>query len=193
MMRPEQIKLFAMSHHMVERDLDEVEKRLDLDLGRALGTDPDKDEDYYPQFKQEVRKEAAAMAEHYELFYALETSIRDLVHEKLAAEHAANWWDSAVPDFVKENVQKNMDRERDSGITMRSTERLDYTTFGELGEIVRKNWTTFTDTFNSEKAFTKIMTSLNLLRGPIAHCSPLAPDEVVRLRLTLRDWFRLME
>ena len=37
------------------------------------------------------------------------------------------------------------------------------------------------------------MTSLNQLRGPIAHCSPLAEDEVVRLELTVKDWSRLME
>jgi Family of unknown function (DUF5343) len=37
------------------------------------------------------------------------------------------------------------------------------------------------------------MTSLNVLRGPIAHCCPLAEDEVARLRLALKDWFRLME
>jgi hypothetical protein len=47
--------------------------------------------------------------------------------------------------------------------------------------------------FSSQKAFTKIMTSLNMLRGPIAHCCPLAEDEVVRLQLTVKDWFRLME
>jgi hypothetical protein len=29
--------------------------------------------------------------------------------------------------------------------------------------------------------------------GPIAHCAPLAEDEVVRLRLSVRDWFRLMQ
>lgn len=28
---------------------------------------------------------------------------------------------------------------------------------------------------------------------PIAHCNPLAEDEVVRLRLAVRDWFRLSE
>jgi len=32
----------------------------------------------------------------------------------------------------------------------------------------------------------------NLLRGPIAHCCPLAEDEKVRLDLTVKDWFRLM-
>lgn len=30
-------------------------------------------------------------------------------------------------------------------------------------------------------------------RGPIAHCSPLAEDEIVRLRLSVRDWYRLQE
>ena len=40
---------------------------------------------------------------------------------------------------------------------------------------------------------TTIMTSLNTLRAPIAHCSPLAEDEVVRFQLTVKDWFRLME
>jgi hypothetical protein len=33
---------------------------------------------------------------------------------------------------------------------------------------------------------------LNTLRGPRAHCSPLAEDEVVRLLLEVREWFRLM-
>ena len=78
-------------------------------------------------------------------------------------------------------------------MTMRSESEIDYTTFGELGEIVRNNWVDFGSTFSSEKAFTNIMTSLNILRGPIAHCCPLADDEVVRLRLAVKDWFRLME
>lgn len=28
---------------------------------------------------------------------------------------------------------------------------------------------------------------------PIAHCCPLAADEVIRLEITVKDWFRLME
>jgi hypothetical protein len=192
MMLADKIKLFAMSAQMVERELDATEKALGIDLGRASEPD-DKNEDYYPQFTEAIRKEAAAMAEHYEIFYALEKSARALVREKMSAEIGANWWDTNVPESVKQNAQKNIDRERDSGITMRSTDPLDYTTFGELGDIVRSNWQQFSDIFNSEKAFSKIMTSLNLLRAPIAHCSALAEDEVVRLRLTLADWFRLME
>lgn len=37
------------------------------------------------------------------------------------------------------------------------------------------------------------MPRLNTLRGAVAHCTPLAEDEVLRLRLSVRDWFRLME
>jgi hypothetical protein len=189
----DKVKLFGMSHLMVERELDQVEELLALDLGRAGGPSAPQDDRYYPQFSESVRREAAQMASHYEIFYCLEKSIRDVVCERLEAERGATWWENVVPPNVRENVKKNIQRELDSGITTRSTREIDYTTFGELGEIVRSNWQTFSDTFNNDKAFTKVMGSLNLLRGPIAHCSPLAEDEVVRLRLTLKDWFRLME
>jgi hypothetical protein len=189
----EKVKLFGMSHLMLERDLDRVEKDLKLGLGRNMGLPEDRDDSYYPQFSESVRHEAAQMAAHYEIFYCLEKSIRDVVCERLEAVNGVTWWDSAAPAAVRENVKKNMQREQESGVTVRSIREIDYTTFGELGEIVRASWQTFSDTFNNEKAFTKIMGSLNLLRGPIAHCSPLAEDEVARLRLTLKDWFRLME
>jgi hypothetical protein len=192
MSREARIKLFAMSHQMVERELDRVERELDIDLKRDESAE-DVDDQYYPQFSEAVRKEAASMASHYEVFYSLERSIRELIKETLQARHGATWWDTAVPANVQQSARENMQRELESGVTARSVDEIDYITFGELGEIVRRNWPDFNDTFNNEKAFTKIMNSLNVLRGPIAHSSPLAPDEVVRLRLTLKDWFRLME
>jgi hypothetical protein len=185
------IKLFGMSHALVERELDKVERTHGLDLQREPRED--RDQDYYPQFPYALRVEAARMAMHYELFYCLEKSIRNLVAETLKAPHGENWWTKCVPQSVRDNVQKNTQRELDSGVTLRSEAEIDFTTFGELGEIVRNNWTDFGSTFSSEKAFTKIMTSLNVLRAPIAHCCPLADDEVVRLQLTVKDWFRLME
>lgn len=187
----DRIKLFGMSHALVERDLDKVEETLKLELGRA--TPDSKDEAYYPQFDHALRVEAAEMGEHYELFYCLETSIRNLVAETLESAHGAAWWDTCVPESIKTNVKANIQREIDSGVTSRSERDIDFTTFGELGEIVRNNWEDFDTIFSSQKAFSKIMTSLNQLRGPIAHCCPLAEDEVVRLQLTVKDWFRLME
>ena len=188
-----QILVFGMSHRMLFSELDSIAKKHALDLGHRPQAPEELKDDYYPQFEAAVRAEAAAMSRHYEIFYCLEKSIRALVKEKLQAEKGSDWWQSAVPNNVRENASKNKQREADSGVTARSSDMLDYTTFGELGEIVRANWDAFSDTFNSDKAFSRVMNSLNLLRGPIAHCSPLAADEVDRLRLTLRDWFRLME
>lgn len=187
----DRIRLFGLSASAAERDLDRVEGALKVDLQRA--TDEPNDQDYYPQFAHVLRQEAADMSKHYEMFYCLEKTIRKLVAETLEAKHGENWWALRVSEPIRNNVRDNMQREIDSGVTPRSEEEIDFTTFGELGEIVRGNWDDFDAIFSSQKAFTKIMTSLNILRAPIAHCSPLMEDEVVRLRLTVKDWFRLME
>lgn len=186
----DRIKLFGMSHALVERDLDAVEDELRVELERDTGDE--REDEYYPQFGLALRAEASEMGRHYELFYCLEKSIRQLVAETLQTQHGDTWWDTCVPQPVKDDVRDSMKRELDSGMTLRSEFEIDYTTFGQLGEIVRSNWSDFDTLFRSQKAFTKIMTSLNQLRGPIAHCCPLAEDEVVRLRLTVKDWFRLM-
>lgn len=187
------LKVFGMTNQLIESDLDSVEKRYSLDLGRTILDSSVRDETYFPQFEERVRRQAAAMSKHYEIFYCLENSLRQTVRAKLLTDYGADWWDKAVPENVRKNAQDNLTREQDSGVTTRSTEMLDYTTFGELGVIVREQWDHFSDIFNSKSAFNKIMANLNTLRAPIAHCSPLADDEVMRLRLTMRDWFRLME
>lgn len=189
----DKIKLFVFSNQITERELDSVEQNINFDLGRDTFLSAEKDEDYYPQFEQGIRSKAKEMAAHYELFYCLEVSIRKLIREKLEAELGEDWWNKAeITAEIKKNVDDNMQKEVESAFTPRSDDEIDYTSFGELGELVRKNWKHFGDIFNNQKAFNKVMNSLNLLRGPIAHCSPLAPDEVVRLRLTVGDWFRLM-
>lgn len=187
----EKIKLFQLSTQMAERDLDAVEASFDLSLQRKQ---PDsKDEAFYPQIDLRIRKEAADMAAHYEVFYSLEKSIRGLIQETLAEKHGAHWWDAdgIVPDPIRQEVKQNMQRELDHAVAPRSNEEIDYTTFGQLGDIVRHRWEDF-DIFNSKKGFNKVMTSLNVLRGPIAHCCPLPKSEVVRLNSTVEDWFRLM-
>jgi hypothetical protein len=44
----------------------------------------------------------------------------------------------------------------------------------------------------SIKAVGRVMATLNTLRGPIAHCGLLAPDEIERLKLSVKDWSRLL-
>jgi len=142
-------------------------------------------------FEESIFREANQMAQHYMTFYCLERSARNIVVGKLEAIHGGGWWVSTVPPNIQTSVSQNMQRELDAGVTPRSESEIDYTTFGELGEVVKANWADFGDIFKSPKAFAKIMTNLNVLRGPIAHCSPLSDDEVLRLELTVKDWIRI--
>ena len=98
-----------------------------------------------------------------------------------------------MPESVRKNAQGNRKKESSTGVTPRSTELIDFTNFGELGEIIKTNWDIFGDMFRDVRAVEKVLATLNTLRGPIAHCKALAQDEEMRLHLGLRDWFRQME
>lgn len=185
------VKLFGMTTQLIAEDLTAVSERYALDLGHLPRTKPDESE-YYPQFEQSVRVEAAKMAAYYETFYCLEKSIRKLITEQME-DDPDDWWTTGkIPSAVHDEVKKRIKKEIDAGVTQRSTDRLDYTTFGELANIITANWDIFSSVFVSPKAVEKILGSLNTLRAPIAHCTAISEDEALRLRLTVRDWFRIM-
>ena len=194
----EKVKAFGMTNMLIESDLDRLEGQFDVKL-REIEGKPSDDAiikgAYFPQFEQSLREEASSMAQSYELFYCLEKTIRKQIADLIEATKGSGWWDdpNVVPQQIHIDVKKRIQRERESGITPRSTDALDYTNFGELGEIIKANWSIFASIFNNIKAVEKVMFSLNTLRNPIAHCSLLAEDEKLRLELSLRDWFRLLE
>ncbi|WP_266170554.1 Swt1 family HEPN domain-containing protein [Dyella subtropica] len=190
----ERIKAFGMTNQMLAEDLSRVARAHGVELGHMPVISQRVEDVYYPQFDSAVRTEAAAMAKHYEIFYSLEKSIRELVAQTIeSTEKREDWWSSSrIPANIQADVSSRIQKELDAGVTRRSLDELDYTTFGELSVVISSNWDIFGGLFNSKKAVEKVMASLNALRNPIAHCSPLAEDEVLRLQLTVRDWFRLM-
>lgn len=192
----QRLKSFGMTNQMVTEELQQVGLKYSVDLGHIPPSQSVEDI-YYPQFEMAVRAEAGMMSKHYEVFYCLEKSIRTLVSETIQeVEKIEDWWTSArISPDIKKEVTSRIQKEIDAGITRRSMDELDYTTFGELSEIITSNWDIFGGLFSnsSQKAVRKVMTSLNALRNPIAHCSPLAKDEILRLQLTVQDWFRSME
>lgn len=187
------LKAFGMTNHMVIDDMSRIGKQFAVELSHV--TTAVQEDVYYPQFDAAVRAEAAQMSKYYETFYCLEKSIRTFVSKTMeTAEKTEDWWSSSrVPPNVRTEVVQRIKKEIDSGMTRRSTDELDYTTFGELNVLISANWDIFGGSLSSPSAVNKVMASLNSLRGPVAHCSPLAEDGVLRLQLAVRDWFRLME
>jgi hypothetical protein len=187
------IRSFGMSGLLVSEELRGLEKQLGIDLGHQPPKTPENVTDYYPQFEERVRREASSMARHYELFYCLENAIRSLIAETLQESAGSDWWASGkIPDAVKKGVADRIKRDIDSGMTRRSDASIDYTNFGELSVIIISNWDLFGTIFSSQRAVERVMSNLNLLRGPIAHCCPITEDEVTRLELSVRDWFRMI-
>lgn len=145
------------------------------------------------QFPSDLRDKADVMSEYYKLFYMLENDIRRLIDDTITEAHGAGWWAKHAPTSAKEECKLNRQREAEFGVTSRSENELDYISFGQLGEIMRQNWDLFGGILSNQKAMGRVMHGLNNLRGPIAHCGLLADDEVDRLKLTVKDWFRLLE
>ena len=116
------------------------------------------------------------------------------VADTLEAAYGENWWQSdRIPQNVKSEVTSRIQKEIDSGVTPRSLDELDYTTFGELSAIIISNWDVFGGAVRQPQGGRKGYGQSQHARGPIAHCTALAQDEVVRLRLTVVDWFRLIK
>ena len=191
----ERLKLMHVGRQLLQVDLDEIAARHDLDPIAPVRdtTVADEEEGYYLQYPAELRRQAVAMSQYYRIFYCLENSLRDLVESQLSETYGEKWWDDHVPPNIQASVGNNKQREQDNGVTLRSSHPIDYTTFGELSEIIKTNFDIFGATFNSQRGLQRVMASLNLLRGPIAHCTMLADDEVLRLHLAVRSFNRLME
>jgi hypothetical protein len=188
------VELFVLKCAVIESGLRATLAEYDVGHSDRLGSvDDEQLEPFIKQFDLANRKNAAHMSRYYEIFYLLENDIRRLIVETMEAAHGVNWWDTHVPQGVLEEVRKNRSREAQAAVSIRSEDDIDYTTFGQLGDIIRDNWSDFAGMLSNQSAVSRVMSALNMLRGTIAHCGVLADDEVDRLKLAIRDWFRVLE
>jgi hypothetical protein len=191
------IELFIFKNAAITRDLKSIFKSEKIGNTRgALEAQADSlVDEYLRQVDFKILSNAQRMSEFYMLFYALENDMRDLIESALVESSGDDWWTKCVPQSVRENVQKNYDRESAEGLPPRSDRLIDYTTFGELSEIVKDNWEIFSGMFSNanRNRVLRVVNRLNLVRGPIAHCNFLPEEEAIRLKLAIRDWYKLME
>lgn len=188
------LRAFGMSGLQIVSNLREIEDSEGIDLGYSLQASKSRKVAEYEQFELELRQQAARMSEYYEIFYCLENSIRRLVSDAMIDAEGPDWWNRQRVDQprIREPAEKLRQKEIDSGITPRSEKFIDYTTFGQLAQLITDNWDIFDTIFASKTAVSNITNTLNLLRGPIAHCNPTDELEQDRLNLAVRSWFKIM-
>lgn len=187
------VELFILKCAAIQSGVNAENIAANPDYARGLDDWEDNLEPFIRQFELTNRRNAVKMSRYYELFYLLENDIRRLIIETMEASHGKGWWDTRVPQGVLDEVKKNQAREAQAAMTPRSDDKIDYTTFGQLGDIIRENWTDFAGMLSNQSAVGRVLSGLNMLRGTIAHCGVLADDEVDRLKLAIRDWFRVLE
>lgn len=188
------IRAFGMSGLQISSGMSRIEREFGIELGHDRSLSKNRKIAEYEQFKSALRAEASQMSEFYEVFYCLENSIRKLVADIMIEVDGANWWNGTRVDEkrIREPAAGRRKKEIDSGITPRSDRLIDYTTFGELSQLITDNWELFDPVFQSKTAVSNVSNQLNLLRGPIAHCNPTDELEQERLNLAVRTWFKIM-
>jgi hypothetical protein len=191
-------ELFILKSAAIRADLNRVsgEQKIRADKSDLESATDALIAPHMAQIDHQIRIAAERMAEFYQLFYMLENHIRRFVESVLnEAYDDQPWWSKKVPEDVRKYAKGNKDRESREGLPPRSQNPIDYLTFGHLGEIIKSNWDVFAGLFpNCEiERLEKVVARLNLARGPIAHCGYLPEDEVVRLKLAIRDWYALSE
>lgn len=180
---------FAFKNLMLETDLIELEES-GIDI-QHIDTISQKDIVDTDLFEQKILASARRMARFYVYYYAFENSIRSLISGRLEEKHGVNWWELKAPSGVKENVKKNQISELDTAMAIRSDDPLYYTNFGELIDIINANWDDFSDTIRSKKAMQSVISQFGKIRNVIAHSCELEEDDIFRLKLLIKDWFRI--
>ena len=185
----DQLLLFGMKNLLLEKSLEKIENS-GIEIGHAATLKKDElvDADL---FEHEILKKGNKMADFYALYFSLENSVRKLVQDVLSEKYGVEWWEMKVPSGVKDSVKKIQKEERESAMSIRSENPLDYTNFGELISIFESNWQDFEDLFRSLKSIKDTLSPLNKIRNVIAHSCELNDDEILRFKLLIKDWFRI--
>lgn len=145
-----------------------------------------------PLLPQSIVKDASKMANIYLKIYLFENSIRNLILSVLKGKYGTNWWDKCVPTDTKKEVQKRISKENENRWHgKRGADPIFYTEIGDLKSIISKNWADFKGIIKKEQEWVKLkIEEIEFSRNVIAHNNPLSNDDIQRLEVNFKDWFK---
>lgn len=134
---------------------------------------------------------AKKMATVYTAIAAFENSVRDFILKRLLEVVGEKWWDSAVPEKIRNTARIRRDEEaKIRWHTPRGDTLITYTDFSDLQSIIFKNWNSFEDHLQSQDWVKQIFTSLEKSRNVIMHSGELDNKDIERVGTLIRDWIR---
>jgi len=145
-----------------------------------------------PLLPKSIVNDAVKMANVYLEIYLFENSIRNLILKTLEKKHGKNWWKKCVSHPVQNEVTKRIKKEKKNRWhSKRGAHPIYYSNIGDLMSIISKNWNEFKDVIEKEQAWIKLkIEEIEFSRNVIAHNNPLLKDDIQRIEVNFKDWFK---
>lgn len=134
---------------------------------------------------------ARAMAVVYTAIAAFENSVRTLVVKTLADKFKEEWWEKGVAKGIRERAEKRLkDEEQVRWHAQRGNDPINYTTFGDLKNVMQNNWDCFEVLIGSLPWASGIFDIVERSRNVIMHSGLLEREDIERLGVNIRDWIK---
>ncbi len=142
-------------------------------------------------FSPVVRAAAMRALPAYLAFFCFENAVRELVASRLQDNYGPTWWDSKASEAIRRKVAQRKDKEgKDRWHVLRGEHEIYYTDFGDLGLLIKNNWSDFEDLLPDQNWVEARLNELEASRNVIAHSNTLDTRELQRIQLYLSDWLR---
>jgi hypothetical protein len=145
-----------------------------------------------PILPKSIVDDASKMADTYLMIYIFENSVRNLIRNVLETKYGKYWWDSHVSKPVKDTVEKRKEQENENRWHGKRGEHpIFYTDISELNSIITKNWDDFKDIIQKDHTWIKHkIEEIKTSRNVVAHNNPLEKDDIQRIEVNFKDWFK---
>lgn len=144
-------------------------------------------------FRFDYESKVEKMAEAYKWLFITENILRDLIRQVI--EKGPDWWDKRIPDGIKKEVKKIMDKSRYDDASKK--DNLEYTHIGQLKEIIvwKKNWNDFKSFLKNQNKsnFEHELNRLIPQRNAIGHCIPLTGDDYKYAEMRFKAVLKLLK
>ena len=131
------------------------------------------------------------MAVVYTAICAFENSVREFIAKKLLEVKGERWWEMCVKKEIRTNAEGRKKSEKDvRWLTPRGDSMIYYTEFGDLISIMANmdNWKHFEVHIGKVEWAKQIIETLEKSRNIIMHSGELAPTDIERVGMYIRDW-----
>jgi hypothetical protein len=129
----------------------------------------------------------------FRLLFVMENVIRDFISTTFAELETTgdDWFEKRASTPMKTKVaDRKAKEEANAWHTGRNQAPEFYLDFGDLALLITNHWAVFKDLLPDQHWVQSRMQEAERSRNVIAHTNVLAPEEIVRLEMYLRDWIR---